>query len=259
MAHLSWEDLSPRLRERVTMRLGEIFSAESAPCGAGSDLTTILRTTTGPVFLKGIRLDSPRADVRRIEQKVQKHLPDLAPPLLWQTDTDGWLLLIFEHVNGRHANLTSGSADLPLIAKMLRDLSQTFRPNLPVLPIERRWAPFTNGFSLALLRGTTLVHTDLTAENILIGDRVRVVDWAWPTLGAAWLDTAFVVARLIQAGHTPAEAEAWAGQIPAWGSATDEAITTFIDARIALARTRAHEPLGEALSIWKEHRHRSRV
>lgn len=174
---------------------------------------------------------------------MQRHLPDIAPRLVWHVESDEWLVLAFEFVDGRHADLTPGSADLSLVAEVVGDLSRTVRPGLPVLPVEKRWAPFAHGSDLALLRGETLVHTDLTAENILIGERVSVVDWAWPTLGAAWLDTALVVVRMIQAGHQPAEAEAWARGIPCWRAATDEAVSAFVG-----ARRRSH--VGRSMSRW---------
>ncbi|MGH3608727.1 MAG: hypothetical protein ACRDRD_11660 [Pseudonocardiaceae bacterium] len=35
------------------------------------------------------------------------------------------------------------------------------------------------------LQGDTLLHTDLDPLNVLINDTARVIDWAWPTCGAA--------------------------------------------------------------------------
>lgn len=95
---------------------------------------------------------------------------------------------------------------------------------------------------------------DLTADNIIVGERLRAVDWAWPTLGADWLDAASLVARLIQAGHTPDQAERWAQQIPAWHHTTDAALSVFIRTRIALGHRQPHASLHRALTRWQQHR-----
>lgn len=165
-----------------------------------------------------------------------------------------WLLLLFEYVDGRHAVLEPGSPDLPAVANLVSRLSQIRCPDLPVLAVGRRWAPFADGADLRLLQGPTLVHMDLTADNIIVGERLRVVDWAWPTLGADWLDTASLVVRLIQAGHTPEQAERWAQQIPPWHHATEAALSVFIRTRITLGRRQPHTPLFRALARWQEHR-----
>jgi hypothetical protein len=250
MANADWSDLPLRLRQRVREHLGTLGAATPGPPGSAAQLTATLETASGKVFVKGVRLDHPRADLGRIELKVQHWLPHVAPRLCWQLEDDQWLLMFFEHVSGRHADLGFGSADLPLIAATLTDMSNVHQPDLPVLPIEQRWARFGSTEDLERLRGDVLVHCDLTAANILVDDRIRVVDWAWPTLGAAWLDTAFLVTRLIQAGHQPVAAEHWAQQIPAWATATNEAIAVFIAARRALGERHGRDQIIDAVDRW---------
>jgi len=81
--------------------------------------------------------------------------------------------------------------------------------------------------------GATLLHADLHAGNLLIdGTRCQIVDWSMACRGAPWVDVAFLLPRLIDAGHTPAEAEDVAARVPAWGAAPGDAVT-------ALAATRA--------------------
>lgn len=43
---------------------------------------------------------------------------------------------------------------------------------------------------------------------------MKVIDWAWPHRGPAWIDTAFLVPQLILAGQAPSEAEKWAALDP---------------------------------------------
>ncbi|GAA3955131.1 hypothetical protein GCM10023085_42060 [Actinomadura viridis] len=254
MTRLRWEDLPPPVREAVTQCLGEVFSADPVQQGAGSETAFVLHTHTGRVFLKGVELDGPNTGMGRIENKIQPYLPSMAPRLMGSFETAGWLVLLFEYVPGRHADLSPGSADLPVIAALLHRLSQVIRPDLPVLPIERRWAAFAPAPALDLLRGDTLVHTDLTEANILIGNEAKVIDWAWPTRGAPWLDTAFLVVRLVQAGHSPADAERWASQVPAWREAGTDALHAFIIAWAALGEQRAPGPVRRALARWAAYR-----
>nr|MDT0664609.1 aldehyde dehydrogenase family protein [Micromonospora sp. DSM 115978] len=77
--------------------------------------------------------------------------------------------------------------------------------------------------------GDRLVHTDLHGGQFVIGERddVHVVDWGWPAAGAGWVDTAFMVVRLVEAGHHPASAEEWARSLRSWNHVDDETVTAF--------------------------------
>ncbi len=267
MTRREWDDLPNSLRYAVQAQCGPVVRSESALAGSTADLATTLHLEDGgTLFCKGIQADSPVTWMHRTEARVNPWLPALAPRLLWQLDTDGWLLLGFEHVDGRHADLSLGSADLPRIADVMaameRDLTPC--PSIPMQSLSQRWArlpawrilsqdPPTdldgwtreNLHQLAdweasapqLLAGQTLAHTDLNSRNFLIGDRVRVIDWAWPCRAAAWVDVAFLVPRLIDAGHAPDEAEEWAASVPAWKQTSDTAVTAFA---VTLAGLREH-------------------
>jgi thiamine kinase-like enzyme len=80
-----------------------------------------------------------------------------------------------------------------------------------------------------------VAHTDLHRHNILVaGGQARLIDWAWPTLAAPWVDTACAGLQLIVAGHDPAAAEAWCRQSPAYQAASPAAVTAFTDAARAM-------------------------
>ena len=160
---------------------------------------------------------------------VNPYVRHVGPRLLWHVDVAGWNVLGFEHVAGRHADYAPGSADLPLVIDAMRRLGETCCSGLPLRRSEERWAAYMDDHAaLALLRGDTLLHTDYNPMNILVADgAVRIVDWAWPTRGAAWIDPACLALRLMVAGHHPAGAEAWAARVPAWAEAPREAIDTF--------------------------------
>ncbi|WP_010313627.1 hypothetical protein [Saccharopolyspora spinosa] len=78
-----------------------------------------------------------------------------------------------------------------------------------------------------LADGDRLAHTDLHGEQFLVdGDDVRVIDWGYPGCGAPWVDSAFIVLRLVESGHAITDAEAWASthldHMP-----DDESLTAF--------------------------------
>lgn len=58
----------------------------------------------------------------------------------------------------------------------------------------------------AALAGDTVVHTDIRADNLLIGadGAVTVVDWPWGSVGAAWFDRLCLVINAdLYGGHDP--------------------------------------------------------
>jgi hypothetical protein len=112
-----------------------------------------------------------------------------------------------------------------------------------------------------LMDGKSLLHTDLQSLNILMDPAVRIVDWAWSRLGAPWVDTALLVIRLIDAGHSPAEAELWADTVSPWTTASSDARTAFSVAVLGAweylqrARPLPHRAqLTAAARQWTRHR-----
>ena len=68
MAPESWPGLPARLRRQVKQRTGPVLAAAH---GEGlADLRAVLTTATGPVFIKGVRADDPRAWSLRNEAAV---------------------------------------------------------------------------------------------------------------------------------------------------------------------------------------------
>ncbi|MFD4908236.1 phosphotransferase [Kitasatospora purpeofusca] len=232
--------------------------AEPATAGTVSDFAATLETAVGPVFCKAVREDNSKAWMHRRESVVNAVLPaGLAPRLLWTIEAGGWLALGFERVPGRHADLSPGSADLPLVARALEALAGALTPAPPLraFGLAERWSGQDYWHQLGdrhrgrldpwimerldtlilaereapeLIDGRTLVHTDLSGPNLLVdGDEVRAVDWAFPAPGAAWADTAYLVVRLIEAGHTSAAAEKWADGVSVWRKASERSVTAF--------------------------------
>jgi hypothetical protein len=188
-------------------------------------LAARLSTASGPVFCKGLRDDDRAARFLRNEIRVNRYLPLTVPTVLWTVDEDGWLLAGFEVVDGRHPGLHEDSADLPAVFGLLAANAEGLTPcPVSVQRFAVRWEGLVDG---AVVDGNTLLHTDMSPRNFLIGGGIWLVDWAGPAVGAAWIDTAFVMPRLILAGHSPEQAERWARTVPAFAGAAPEAITAF--------------------------------
>lgn len=290
MIRRTWNQLPEGVRRDVTRRCGPVLDERPAPAGRHSEFSATLLLNAGQVFVKGITADHPQATGHRHEAYVNPLLPAVAPRLQWTVETSGWLMLGFEHVSGRHADLSPDSDDLPLVADAVTTMARALTPcpasNAPKLT--HQWArlaawrrlrhnppPDLHPWSLANLdrfvewerqaidtvAGSSLAHTDLHSLNLVVGQSARVVDWAWSRQAAPWLDIGFLVLRLIEAGHTPAEAERWAAGLDAWTEASDTARTAFAVAVLGiwefLQRDQPlphRERLTNAARRWARHR-----
>jgi hypothetical protein len=257
-----WQDLPPAVRAEVENCTGPIGRVTVVETGVISDVAVILETGTGRVFCKGAAADNPMGWMHRNEARINAYLPPPMPRLLWQVEGDGWLLLGFEYVAGRHPDLAPGSPDLPALAAALSATATALTPcpAARVQPATIRWA---DHIPAEMIDGDTLVHTDVTPYNFLLHDGgVTLVDWSMPCRGAAWIDTALMVIRLIRAGHSPVQAEAWAAGIPAWSAARHEAVDAFAAGIATLSREREQQrpsaehlgPLADAAARWSRHR-----
>lgn len=96
------------------------------------------------------------------------------------------------------------------------------------------------GFSHPAMDGDALVHTDLNPANLIVtSGGLRIVDWAYATKAAPWVELALLVQWLIGSGHTPRQAEDWLTQFPAWSTADTEALDHFAMRNAAKWSTKA--------------------
>ena len=267
MPRYPWHELPPAVRAEVENRTGPIVQVTPVETGVISDVAVILGTSTGRVFCKGVAADNPMGWMHRNEARINAHLPPPMPKLLWQVEHHGWLLLGFEYVAGRHPDLAPGSSDLPAVAAALSAMATKLTPcpAARVQPATARWA---GHIPAEMVDGNTLIHTDVTPYNFLLHDGgVTLVDWSMPCRGAAWIDTALMVIRLVRAGHSPEQAEAWAGRIPVWSAARRGAVDAFATGIATLSREREQQrrsashlgPLADAAACWSRHRSRPRA
>ncbi|MFI0895455.1 protein kinase [Streptomyces sp. NPDC020983] len=227
------------ISELVSACAGEVLSLRPTRYGFSSDLTALAECERGAFFVKAMRnRPGGRRDSLMRERDINPFVRDVAPELRWYAEDEAWCVLGFEPVEGRPSDIEPGSADLGLIADLVSAVGALELPD-----VARHWpetrcdAYVADAGDAGWFRGDTLLHTDVNADNVLIGaQRAWLVDWSWPTRGAGFIDPACFVLQLVAAGHEPAEAEAWASRCPAWTEADPRAIDAF-----ARADVRMHE------------------
>jgi len=232
---IDWDDLTGDVRSAIESQTGPVLKAETAADGRNCEIAAFVYTPTARVFVKGLHTGQRGAWTQQMEAMINPYIAPLAPRLLWQIETGPWQILGFEFIDGRHADYSPRSHDLPKVIQAMRLLGEIPCPDLPLKRAEDSWAAYVDDTSAPeLLRGDSLLHTHYNPLNILINDTAHIIDWAWPTRGAAWIDPACLVLRLMAAGHSPHEAEAWARQVPAWSTGSRHAINMFAAANANL-------------------------
>lgn len=242
-----WACLPPEVLGAITAHTGPIGKVVPAPAGNHADIAATVHTAGGRLFVKAARKTAPDTDgpeVRslRNEARVLPHVDEFAPRLHWTVETGGWLALGTDHVDGRHADYTPGSPDLDLLAKTLHALQATPCPQAVRIRVERRWTTLTDDVSA--MAGQTLLHTDVNPQNLLItpDGRAVLIDWAFTSRGAAWVEPGLLIPWLLKAHHTPAEVHDWLTQFPSWATADPAHIDLFSELSARLWRQRAHNP-----------------
>lgn len=233
---LTWDHLPTEAHVAIEAQIGPVIEVQDVSTGFNSELAVIVRASSATLFVKGLRANHPRAWTQHTEASVGRLVSGVSPKLHWHLVTAGWLLLGFDYLAGRHVDYAPGSADLPLVVRCISQMRSLDPPDLPLKRAEDRLRTYTDTPEAAdAFRGTALLHTDWNSKNVLITDRAYVVDWAWATIGAAWLDPAYWVIWLIaEGGHQPADAEHWASQVPSWATAPTEALNAFASANAQL-------------------------
>jgi len=254
--------LDPGLSALIEARTGPVLEAERSPRGYTSDYTGTVRTPSGRVFVKAARDPGRLTSSLEREAAINPAVQHIAPPLLWQARGNGWHALAFQHVAGTHASFAPGSPDLPAVTRAIDRISAFPLPTVARDWRENRYDRYANG-TAPLLAGETLLHGDINPDNLLVGPggEITIVDWSWPTYGAALIDPACLAIQLIAAGQTPAEAEQWAGRCSAWQQASPAAIDAFTNAAVRMYQRFEQldpEPWRKAMTTaattWADHR-----
>ncbi|MEV6984493.1 phosphotransferase [Sphaerisporangium sp. NPDC051017] len=258
-----WERLPSAFRELVDDSLDSpVASAQVQQGGFTPGVAARLILTDGTrVFVKALPDDHLLAHRYRAEAATSEALPAVvpAPRLRLHRDAEGWVLLVFDDVEGRHPDLSPGSPDVPAVAAAVEAMTESLTPcplpdvpsasticvpmihgwdelatdppadlgawerdNLPLLvELEAAWA--------ARADGPALVHGDIRPDNLLITahETVVVVDWAKPRRGNQWRDLTDLIPHMIMTGHAPDAAERALHGLQFWERAPAEAITGY--------------------------------
>lgn len=261
---IAFDDLPGGIRAAIEAETGPILETETVASGLNSSLTARAHTANDTVFLKGLRTDHRWVWTQQREADINPYVVPLAPSLLFHVIADGWDVLGFEVIAGHHADYSPGSPDLSKVTDALRKLASLRCPDIELRHAEQRLAAYVaHPADADAFQGDGLLHTDWNNHNVLVvGDRAHLVDWAWATRGAPWLDPAHWIIWLIAAGHTPAGAEELAGRVPAWASAPPRAVDAFAHASANLwTEIAGADPDGWArrlltsTRLWQQHRH----
>ncbi|WP_223840055.1 aminoglycoside phosphotransferase [Saccharopolyspora pogona] len=231
LARLDWQELPPHVRDVIMSRTGPVLAAQTLSAGKNSAIALLVETRDGRVFVKGLHRDHPGVVTQAREAIIAPYVAAVSPRLLWRVEVDGWDLIGVEYIDGRHADYRPGSPDLPAVVDVMRRLGAVECPDLPELksPAQRWRAYVDDPADLEWFAGSTLLHTDYNPLNVIIDDQgtAHLIDWAWPTRGAAFIDPAVLVYRLMSEGHTAASAESWVSDTPAWTAAPEKAVDLF--------------------------------
>jgi aminoglycoside phosphotransferase (APT) family kinase protein len=235
---IGWDDLPGSVRGAVEGIVGgRVVEAVSQAGGFSPGSADRVRTADGRrAFVKAVSSaqNEHSPGVHRREALVTAALPPCAPaPALLGVHDDGdWVALVLTDVEGRHPDWRV-PGDVTTARRALADLARALTP----CPIDLRSArdvlgsdfhgwhrlrddpPATldpwvanhldelcrrAGHGLAALTGDTLAHTDIRADNLLVGadGTVTVVDWPWACRGPAWLDTVLLLINIrLHGGH----------------------------------------------------------
>ena len=227
---LEWPHLPPHVRALVEDRCGSpVVSAQSQGAGFTPGFASVLTCADGSRhFVKAASQKAQRmfADAYREEARKLVALPADAPAprLLWVHEDDDWTVLGIEYVESRQPRRPWRTEDLDRCVAMTERMAATLTPAPDGLVADDfagefdRWpaywdglresAPTLPGFEAhadqaadlatrfrEVTTGSTLVHTDIRDDNLMLATdgRVLLCDWNWPVVGAAWLDTVFLM------------------------------------------------------------------
>lgn len=252
-------DPGPDFWRLIEPYTGPVDAVEHTARGYTSDVTAIVRGGAGSVFVKAARADGPHVSSLEREAAINPYVRSVSPALRWRHDGGGWVALGFEVVDGRHADFTD-PADLADVADVVGAIGKLDLPDIARGWVESRWDRYTDRPDL--FAGDALLYTDINPDNILIADTgATIVDWAWPTRGAAFIDPACLAVQLVAAGHSPTDAESWAQRCPAWAEADPAAVDAFANATVAMyQRFEQLDPapwrtaMTQAVTAWAQHR-----
>ncbi len=221
---LEWAHLPPPVRAAIEERCGSpVVEAVSQGGGFTPGFASVLVCADGSRhFVKAASTVAQRlfAESYREEARKLRALPEgtPAPRLLWVLDED-WLVLGLEYVEAKAPRRPWRREDLDPCLDALETVADLLTPvpgglhldpiaddfaDWPAfwdhvratrnLPHADEAAALASEFEGGVV-GETLVHTDVRDDNVLLtpDGRALFCDWNWPTVGAPWIDSLFML------------------------------------------------------------------
>jgi hypothetical protein len=285
-----YEQVPQQLRQWVERELGSpVASATSQPGGFSPGVAARLITVDGArAFVKAIATSrhAETAALHRYESQAMLAIPPgPALPRLYATYDDGdWVGLLLEDIEGRHP-VPWTLADAHRVATAINQRVSEFTPSpwsdaprLEDAPRMRTswWAQATEDLLpgwvrahrmhlIALeervpvaVRGQTLCHRDVLAENILLtpAGGVVFVDWAWASQGAAWIDTMNLICGVAME-RTDIDLDALTSATPQTREIEPEILTAYLANSAGSAHVKAQQSGPQnipALQAWRHRR-----
>ena len=247
---LEWQAVPEQVRLAFERWAGSrVVSAISQPSGFSPGVAALLRLVDGQgMFVKAVG-PTPNAEspaIHRREARIVSALPSKVPVprLRWSHDDadSGWVVLVFEEVEGRHPAQPWRLDELDRVLDGVAQLAERLTPSpLSVHEVgsasrsvatricgwqhlcraapehvshldtwSRRYLDRVadlEAHAPAAVAGETLLHFDIRADNVLLGsEKVWFFDWPHACVGAAWFDVVgFAPSVTMQGGPPPEE------------------------------------------------------
>jgi len=224
-----------------------VTRADTQPGGFSPGVAARLGLANGrSAFVKAVSpsINPHSPGMHRREARIAAALPAWVPtPRLLDTYDDGdWIGLIFEDIQGTTPHIPWRPSELERVLAAVTELTAMLTPApIGVERVSDRMGDMFSGWrrlaadvraakddlrgvdpwvgrhlsDLVVLElegasaadGTTLLHTDIRADNLLLTPaKVFFVDWPWASLGAAWIDLLFMLPSVaMQRGPKPWE------------------------------------------------------
>ena len=269
---LEWLAVPESIRRALEQWAGStVISADSQRTGFSPGVAARLRLADGRrLFFKAVgpEPNAESAGMHRREARIVSALPNNAPVprLRWSFDAgeQGWVVLVFDEVHGRHPAEPWRTDELDRVLDGLGQLAEMLTPspraagevssaaealstdicgwqrlrNEQSSELERldAWSrrhlerlADLEALAPAAVTGDTLLHFDVRADNLLLApEHVWFFDWPHARTGAAWLDVVgFAPSVTMQGGPPPEEVIA---HYAACRSADPQAVTAAVAA-----------------------------
>ena len=238
---LRWEDAPAVLRARIESLAGSrVSAAESSRGGFSPGLASALTLDDGRrIFAKAASgsTSDVAVELYRREREVVTRLPSSVPHarLLLADESDGWIVLLYEQVDGRHP-VPGRPADLDAMFRAFETVATVLDPSpIALSRFEDDWARQFDSWSRAAddtpaaialdpwiatnfervvetagswrdaVHGDALVHGDLRADNMLLttGGTMIILDWPESSIGASWLDLVLAIPSMAMFRDAP--------------------------------------------------------